>query len=193
MTWYVGNAKQAASYYIARMGFKSLAYSGLETGSRCTASHVITNGGAVFVLKAPIRPIDFSGDDLSCDEQHELNELHQHVSKHGDAVKDIAFEVDDVQAVYDKAVANGALSVKIPTTVYEEGNDHITTAVVRTYGDTTHTLIDKSHYSGLFMPGYRPAQSVDPIERYLPPVTFVRIDHCVGNQDWDELEDACEL
>lgn len=28
--WYVGNAKQAASYYITRMGFKPIAYRGPE-------------------------------------------------------------------------------------------------------------------------------------------------------------------
>ncbi|MDP2439038.1 MAG: hypothetical protein Q8P67_25105 [archaeon] len=37
----VGNALQAASYYVTRFGFKRVAYKGLETGSRDLVSHVI--------------------------------------------------------------------------------------------------------------------------------------------------------
>lgn len=42
MTWYVGNAKQAAAYYITRLGFEPKAYHGMETGSRTVTSHVST-------------------------------------------------------------------------------------------------------------------------------------------------------
>jgi hypothetical protein len=41
ITFYVGNAKQAASYYTTRMGFEPLAYQGLETGSRQLAKHAV--------------------------------------------------------------------------------------------------------------------------------------------------------
>lgn len=41
ITFYVGNAKQAASYYTTRLGFKPCAYQGLETGSRKFARHVV--------------------------------------------------------------------------------------------------------------------------------------------------------
>lgn len=39
--FYVGNAKQAAYYYQTAFGFQPLAYSGLETGNRETASYVL--------------------------------------------------------------------------------------------------------------------------------------------------------
>lgn len=38
---YVGNAKQAAHYYKTAFGFQSLAYKGLETGSRNEVSYVL--------------------------------------------------------------------------------------------------------------------------------------------------------
>ncbi|XP_018578624.1 4-hydroxyphenylpyruvate dioxygenase-like [Anoplophora glabripennis] len=41
LTFYVGNAKQAASYYVTRLGFQPVAYKGLETGSRKYAYHVV--------------------------------------------------------------------------------------------------------------------------------------------------------
>ncbi|KAH9631314.1 hypothetical protein HF086_012565 [Spodoptera exigua] len=41
LTFWVSNAKQAASYYVTRFGFEPLAYSGLETGSRKIASYAV--------------------------------------------------------------------------------------------------------------------------------------------------------
>src|SRR5688572_12915534 len=55
VTWYVGNAKQAAAYYNNLFGFKTIAYRGLETGSRYIASYVVGNGLVRFVFTSPIR------------------------------------------------------------------------------------------------------------------------------------------
>ncbi|XP_033231045.1 uncharacterized protein LOC117182113 isoform X4 [Belonocnema kinseyi] len=41
MKFWVGNAKQAASFYCTKLGFQPLCYRGLETGSRHTAAHVV--------------------------------------------------------------------------------------------------------------------------------------------------------
>jgi 4-hydroxyphenylpyruvate dioxygenase len=38
---WVSNAKQAASFYVTRFGFSPVAYSGLETGNREFATHVV--------------------------------------------------------------------------------------------------------------------------------------------------------
>ena len=192
ITWYVGNAKQAASYYITRMGFRPLAYRGLETGSRYIASHVVSNGQVTFVLTSPIRsPGDQEGSISKTDAQL-LGEIHNHLTKHGDAVKDVAFEVDDVRAVYNEAIANGAGSVQQPTVLKDKLEGEVVTAVIKTYGDTTHTLVERSRYRGAFMPGYRPAATEDPLAQYLPEIPLEAIDHCVGNQDWNQMESACE-
>jgi len=84
--WYVGNAKQAASFYISRMGFQKIAYRGLETGSRAVASYVIRNGTVTFVLTSPLRGLAHL-DKFSPEEQELLREVHDHLEKHGDAVK----------------------------------------------------------------------------------------------------------
>lgn len=192
ITWYVGNAKQAASYYITRMGFSPLAYRGLETGSRYIASHVVSNGHVTFVLTSPLRsPSDHERTDSDIDAQL-LDEIHSHLTRHGDAVKDVAFEVDNVRAVYEKAIVNGARSVQQPTTLRDQVDGEVVTAVIRTYGDTTHTLVERSRYQGVFLPGYRPATTADPLAQLLPKVPLELIDHCVGNQDWNQLESACE-
>ncbi|KAL8932707.1 MAG: hypothetical protein Q9216_006722 [Gyalolechia sp. 2 TL-2023] len=191
MTWYVGNAKQAASYYITRFGFRTIAYAGLETGSRNITAYVISNGGVTFVLKAPIRELGAIEDNASEADGYLLADTQVHLAKHGDAVKDVAFEVDDVRGVYQQAVDKGAVSVQKPETVFDEFGE-VTTAIVETYGDTTHTLIEKSGYRGPFMPGYRPVEGEDPIQKYLPQISFEAIDHCVGNQGWGGMQEVCD-
>ena len=82
----MGNAKQAATYYVARFGFKHLAYRGLETGSRRVASHVIQQGKIIFEFSNALNPND--------------DEYGRELMKHGDGAKDVAFLVDDARAIY---------------------------------------------------------------------------------------------
>uniref|UniRef100_A0A7N5ZSV6 4-hydroxyphenylpyruvate dioxygenase n=1 Tax=Anabas testudineus TaxID=64144 RepID=A0A7N5ZSV6_ANATE len=76
-----GNAKQAASFYCDKMGFEPLAYKGLETGSREVVSHAIKQDKIIFVFQSPLNP----GNE----------EMGEHLIKHGDGAKDIAFQVED--------------------------------------------------------------------------------------------------
>jgi 4-hydroxyphenylpyruvate dioxygenase len=195
ITWYVGNAKQAASYYTTRMGFKTIAYKGLETGSRYIASHVIANGNIRFVLTSALKSYsNLDGEEpISSEERSLVKEIYQHLEKHGDAVKDVSFEVDNVEGVYQQAVEQGAVSVQSPRTRSDE-HGSVTTAIIRTYGDTTHTLISRDSYDGIFLPGFKatPASKIDPLQSLLPLVTLEAIDHCVGNQDWGKMEEACD-
>ncbi|KAJ9628177.1 4-hydroxyphenylpyruvate dioxygenase [Exophiala oligosperma] len=189
--WWVGNAKQAAAYYISQMGFEKIAYRGLETGSRVVASHVVRNGDVTFVLTSPLQSSDATNASLSEEERQTLKEMQDHMRAHGDAVRDVAFEVDDVAAVYDAAVSKGAHSVHPLKTIGDE-NGSVTYAQIRTYGDTIHTLVERHQYQGPFLPGYRAVSEVSRASKYLPDVNLMHVDHCVGNQDWDEMEAACE-
>ncbi|KAH7366752.1 4-hydroxyphenylpyruvate dioxygenase [Plectosphaerella cucumerina] len=194
VTWWVGNAKQAASYYNSFFGFKTIAYRGLETGSRYLASYVVANAGVRFVFTSPLRSSAHLPEDepITESERALLKEMHAHLEKHGDAVKDVSFEVDDVRAVYDRAVANGAVSVQEPALLHDKQYGDVLTAVIRTYGDTTHTLISRAagSYSGPFLPGFR-AAAPPPSSVSLPSVPLAHIDHCVGNQSWNEMVAAC--
>ncbi|KUJ09177.1 4-hydroxyphenylpyruvate dioxygenase [Mollisia scopiformis] len=194
ITWYVGNAKQAASYYTTRLGFRTIAYRGLETGSRYIASHVVGNSNIRFVLTSAVKSYSaLDGDEpITSEERSLLKDIYAHLEKHGDAVKDVAFEVDNVEGVYRQAVEQGAVSVQSPRT-RSDTNGSVTSAIIRTYGDTTHTLISRDTYNGIFLPGYKsiPSSKLDPLQRLLPTVTLEAIDHCVGNQDWGKMEEAC--
>ncbi|KAI1347238.1 4-hydroxyphenylpyruvate dioxygenase [Xylaria sp. FL0043] len=199
VTWWVGNAKQAASYYNTLFGFRTIAYRGLETGSRYFTSYVVANNDVRFVFTSPIRSYTHlpAEEPISKDELALLEEMHQHLERHGDAVKDVAFDVDDVYAVYDRAISGPdgiAISVQPPRVSRgahgEEGD--VVTAVIRTYGDTTHTLISRRGYTGAFLPGFV-ARDPAPSSVALPAIELARIDHCVGNQDWNEMVTACDF
>lgn len=127
-----------------------MAYRGLETGSRCLASYVVTNGQARFVLTSCIRGLASLENDITHSEKKLAKEIHAHLEKHGDGVKDIAFEVDDARALYANVVAKGAMPVQEPV-VLEDDNGMVIIAVCNAYGDTTHTFVERRNYRGVFL------------------------------------------
>lgn len=170
--FYVGNAKQASHYYRAAFGFQFVAYRGPETGQRDRASYLLQQGKIRFVLTTAIRP------DLSADAER----IAEHVSRHGDGVRDIALWVDDARDAFDKAVERGAEPVQEPT-VYRDDDGEIVQAAFKIYGETIHSLVERKNYRGLFMPGF---VAVKP--HYAPPdVGLQYVDHCVGNVELGKM------
>ncbi|TPX32421.1 hypothetical protein SmJEL517_g04460 [Synchytrium microbalum] len=178
LTFWVGNAKQAASYYITRFGFEYVGYRGLETGHRDVCSHVVKQGTICFIFQSPLNP----GNQT----------FSAFAGMHGDAVKDVGFVVDDAKSVYQKAVARGAKSIREP---WEEKDDDGTVvfASIATYGDCEHTFVETKNYKGTFLPNYRLTTQPDPISLLLPPVGLVQLDHIVGNQPDNEMILACDF
>jgi 4-hydroxyphenylpyruvate dioxygenase len=121
----------------------------------------------------------------------ELAEIQDHLEMHGDAVKDVAFEVDDVRGLFSEAVRNGAKVVREPYELVDEMGT-VTCATIATYGETTHTLIQTDQYRGRFLPGYQEKSATEPLDAYLPQVDLNAIDHCVGNQDWNQMTAVCD-
>ena len=164
--FYVGNAKQAAYYYAHAFGFAVVAYAGLETGLRDRASYVLQQGKVRFVLTAPLGPD---------------GAIAEHVHRHGDGVRDIALDVEDVDRAYEGTTKRGARSIVEPHDVTDE-NGTIRHAAIATYGDTIHSLVDRSKYRGLFMPGFKPTgmTAAD------GPLLYV--DHMVGNVSLGDMD-----
>ncbi|XP_798672.3 4-hydroxyphenylpyruvate dioxygenase [Strongylocentrotus purpuratus] len=175
ISFWVGNALQAATFYCVRMGFEPFAYRGLQTGSRQVCTHVVRQGKIMFALHSPLNP---SGDVTE--------EMGKHMQLHGDGAKDIAFEVKDLAGVVETAVKRGAILLKEP---WEESDDNGTVkfAQIQTYGDTVHTFVERGGYTGLFLPGYKKPLYSDPLLATLPKVNLNFIDHIVGNQPDNEM------
>jgi 4-hydroxyphenylpyruvate dioxygenase len=156
---FVGNAKQAAYYYVHAFGFREVAYSGLETGVRDRASHVMQQGRIRIVLTGGL------GSD---------SPIAAHHHKHGDGVKVIAVSVPDVDRAWAHAMAHGAAGIEEP---HELSDDHGSArlATIATYGETLHTFVDRSNYKGAFLPGYAERSTGADNEM------LFGIDHVVGN------------
>ena len=65
-------------------------------------------------------------------------------------------------------------------------------ATVQTYGDTTHTFVEKAGYKGIFLPGYKAPMHKDILLPTLPQTGIYFIDHVVGNQPDLQMEDAAK-
>jgi 4-hydroxyphenylpyruvate dioxygenase len=167
--FYVGNAKQAAHYYMSAFGFDQLAYAGPETGVRNRVSYLLEQNKLRFVLTASLVPDD---------------EISRHVMLHGDGVKDIAILVADAKAAFDMAVRGGARVVLEPTTIEDEWGGLIK-ATIATYGETVHSFIQRDGYAGIFAPGFVEERKTLP-NAASPNLQF--IDHCVGNVGWGEMD-----
>ncbi|HEX2374631.1 MAG TPA: VOC family protein, partial [Actinomycetota bacterium] len=171
---WVGNAKQAAHFYRTGFGFTPLAYAGPETGLRDRASWVLGQGSIRLVLTTSLRP---------------GTEIADHVARHGDGVHDIALGVPDAGVAYAAATERGATGVLEPT---DDKDEHgiVRRAAIATYGETVHSLVDRSGYGGPFLPGFTAWTSVaDP----LPPVGLEAIDHVVGNVELGRMNQWVEF
>jgi 4-hydroxyphenylpyruvate dioxygenase len=166
--WWVGNARSFAALLMSSFGFEAVGYAGPETGRRDRVSHVLQQGRIRFVVTGALGPD---------------SPISEHVRAHGDGVKDICFLVDDAEAAYAAAIARGAVTER-PPAIDSDQLGAIHQAAIRTYGETVHTFLDRSAYTGQFAPGFGPA--VLPTPRG-DAVGLTRFDHIVGNVELGHL------
>jgi len=167
--FYVGNARQAAHYYRTAFGFDVVAYAGPETGVRDRASYVLEQGELRFVLTAGLGP---------------ESPIVTHHALHGDGVKDVAFSVPDAEMAFAVAVDRGAVPHLDPT-VIEDEHGKIVVAAIKAYGETIHSFVDRSNYSGPYKPGYRATKHWLPAD----PVGLRYVDHVVCNVELGKMND----
>ncbi len=164
---YVGNAKQAAHFYKTAFGFQSLAYKGLETGSKDKVSYVLKQGKIRLILSTPL---------------HSKSPLNAHLRKHGDGVKVIALWVEDAKKAYLETTKRGAKSYFSPKTDRDEFGEVVSSGIY-TYGETVHIFVERKNYNGVFLPGFVTWKS-----NYNPPAAGLKyVDHIVGNVGWGQM------
>ena len=167
-----GNATQTAHYYQSAWGMELIAYSGPETGNRDHKAFVLKSGSARFVIKGGVDPAS------------PLLDKHR---RHGDGVIDLAMEVADVDKCIEHARAQGATVLEEPHAVSDE-NGTVRMAAIATYGDTRHTLIDRTDYSGPYLPGYVEKSSSFVKRDGAPKRLFQALDHAVGNVELGKMD-----
>jgi 4-hydroxyphenylpyruvate dioxygenase len=159
--FYVGNAKQSAMYYQAALGFRLVAYKGPETGEREFVSYVLQQNKIRIVLTSALR---------------NTHPVAQHVFEHGDGVKVLALWVDDAAKSFHTAIERGAKPAFEPITT-TDAHGSVTVSGIHTYGETIHTFVERTNYTGAFMPGYEARNTGFPAQQ----VGLEYVDHCVGN------------
>ncbi|MBS1920661.1 MAG: 4-hydroxyphenylpyruvate dioxygenase [Bacteroidetes bacterium] len=167
--FYVGNAKQAAHYYMSAFGFQALAYSGPETGEKNKVSYAVRQNKLTFVLTTALRAD---------------HEIAHHANKHGDGVKMLALRVDDAESAWKETTKRGAKSYMVPQHLKDD-NGEVVMSGIHTYGETIHLFIERKNYGGAFIPGYRAWSN----PHFQPADTgLLYVDHCVGNVGWNQMD-----
>jgi 4-hydroxyphenylpyruvate dioxygenase len=169
----MGNATQTAHYYQSAFGMRLVAYSGPETGNRDHKSFVLTSGSCRFVITGGVDP---------------NSSLLDHHRAHGDGVVDIALEVPDVDLCVTHARAQGATVVEEPHDLTDE-HGTVRVAAIAAYGDTRHSLIDRSRYTGPYLPGYVERSSPYTKRDGAPKRLFQALDHVVGNVELGKMDE----
>ncbi len=166
--FYVGNALQAAHYYITAFGFQPVAYSGPQTGNRERASYVVRQNKLTFMLTTALRS---------------EGPIADHVHKHGDGVKCLALKVENARSAWEETTKRGGKSYMEPQ-VLKDDNGEVVMSGIHTYGDTVHLFIERSNYNGVFMPGFRKWEN----PHFKTEETgLLYVDHCVGNVGWNQM------
>jgi 4-hydroxyphenylpyruvate dioxygenase len=173
VVWAVGNATQSALYFQLAFGMRLEAYSGPETGNRDHHAYVLRSGAARFVIKGAASP----GSSLA-----------DHHRNHGDGVIDVALEVPDVDKCVAHARTQGARVLEAPHDL-TDGDGTVRIAVLAAYGDTVHTLVDRSRYRGAYLPGY--TAKTGAVAPSGP--AFVALDHVVGNVELGRMDEWVEF
>ena len=173
IVWVVGNAMQTAHFFQSAFGMELVAYSGPTTGQRDHHAYVLRSGAVRFVIKGAVDPD---------------SELIAHHSLHGDGVIDIALAVPDVDRCIEHARTQGARVLQEPTDTSDE-HGTVRTATIATYGDTRHTLVDRSRYTGIYLPGCVPRTSTLKQPEGAPRRIFQALDHVVGNVELGKMDE----
>jgi 4-hydroxyphenylpyruvate dioxygenase len=177
VVWAVGNATQAAAFYQLAFGMELVAYSGPETGNRDHHAYVLRSGAVRFVLKGGVDP---------------ASPVLDHHRRHGDGIVDIALEVPDVDRCIRHARAQGATVLEEPHDVSDE-HGTVRLAAIATYGETRHTLVDRSRYTGPYLPGYVARTSTYRKPEGAPKRLFQALDHVVGNVELGHMDEWVEF
>ncbi len=177
VVWVVGNATQSAHFFVSALGMELVAYSGPETGNRDHHAYVLESGAVRFVVKGAVDP---------------ASPLIEHHRRHGDGVVDVALEVPDVDRCIEHARSVGATVLEEPHDVSDE-HGTVRIGSIAAYGETRHTLVDRSRYRGHYLPGYVERRSSYTKRDGAPKRLFQALDHVVGNVELGQMDEWVEF
>ncbi len=123
--FYVEDARAWRNWFVQKLGFQAVA-SGSSTSHTCT--EVVNSGEVYFALSSPLTP---------------LSPVANFLRQHPPGVADVAFCVEDIEAVMQGAIAWGAQVLQ--PIQHQQG---FKWAKIAAWGSLTHTLIERQEAGG---------------------------------------------
>ena len=166
--FYADDAHGWAEFHEQRLGMTRRAYGDPSTGLVGRKAVLVGQGRINFLFAEP----QGSGAEAQV--------IREHLAKHGNGVKDIAFRVRDAAVALAQAGSSGA-TITRPL----DEHDVFVGGSIAAYGDTTHTFIQRKQH-GVFAPGYVNAPGgIEDSE-----IQLLMFDHIVANvEHMDEWVD----
>lgn len=172
--FYVGMAKMVAYWHVKALGFELAGYCGPETGCNDKVSYLMEKNGVVLVITSASTPANY--------------EVLSFVDRHGNGVKRIAYQVDNVEQAFEHALQNGGIPLTEPR---QEKDVHgsVSEAAIKLFDSTELVFFDNSSYHGLFRPGFSNLE----IMGFTPEFDngFVAIDHIAYGLRKNQMDYWC--
>uniref|UniRef100_A0A0K0DZN4 4-hydroxyphenylpyruvate dioxygenase n=1 Tax=Strongyloides stercoralis TaxID=6248 RepID=A0A0K0DZN4_STRER len=175
--FYVVNAIQTAQVYCILYGFEMY---GICKEDKDGIKYAVKNGPVILVFNSKVGLKNKEWDN--------------HIIKHGDSIKDVAFKVNDIDKIID-LLKNGVNNKNVTGVNIKESifyNDKcIGYKISYDNSDIIHTLYDPSKYDGFFLPGF---MCFEPnVCQYLPKaIEYLALDHVVQNHYEGTLEKVAD-
>lgn len=169
---YVPMAKPLAYWHVQALGFRVDAFKGIENGYPGIASYLLSSGDIRIVLTSA----------YPTHKSRHGNEILDFIREGYAGVKRIALRTPSVKDSFDNALSKGAIPIKFPT-VHSDENGQVEEASIRLYDNNEIVFMDRSRYSGVFLPGYRKSGGGDEAGAPL----FDRIDHIASELRMNQI------
>lgn len=137
--YYVGMAKMVVYWHVKALGFKVIAYCGPETGHPEKCSYYITKNDIKIIITSASQPSSYT--------------IVSFVDLHGNGLKKIGINVNNVKEYFVNALEKGAIPIHFPTTISDQLGE-VDMASLKIFDDNEIVLIDYKNYKGDFIPGY---------------------------------------
>lgn len=136
--YYVGMARMVAYWHVKAMGFDVLGYRGPEQGND-TVSFLLKKNDIKLIITSSATPNNYP--------------VVSFVDRHGNGVKRVSIEVEDIEREYERLVNANAI---MDGSIYEESDENGTVRKfnVKLFDDNMVTFSNYSGYKGNLLPGF---------------------------------------
>lgn len=138
--YYVGMAKMVVYWHVKALGFKVIAYAGPETGAEDKCSYLIVKNDIRLLITAASQPSSYK--------------IVSFVDLHGNAIKRMGIQVENVHDFFERALQGGAIPIQ-PLSRISDEKGYVDYATVKLFDDNELAFVNYDHYNGDFMPGYK--------------------------------------